>query len=186
MVLVLAIAVFIWGLGHLLGLPRNARGLMIALLYVAVLAVHIVFPEGHALRGALGGSLGEWVSIGFLGSVVWVYSVGLKRLRKRVRPENQPNHEDAPTSSELERNARHIVLREMGGPGQKRLKSARVLVVGAGCIGSPSLQYLAFLECYRMGQKRTNDKELTKANLDTPIFRLILEALHATLSKNPL
>ena len=45
---------------------------------------------------------------------------------------------------------------------------------------------VAFLECYRMGQKRTNDKELTKANLDTPIFRLILEALHATLSKNPL
>ena len=143
MVLVLAIAVFIWGLGHLLGFPRNARGLMIALLYVAVLAVHVVFPEGHALRGALGGSLGEWVSIGFLGGVVWIYTVGLKRLRKRVRPENQPKQEDAPTSSELERNARHIVLRELGGPGQKRLKSARVLVVGAGGIGSPALQYLA-------------------------------------------
>lgn len=143
MVLVLAIAILIWGLGHILGFPRSARGLMIALLYVAVLAVHVVFPEGHALRGALGGSLGEWVSIGFLGGVVWTYSVGLKRLRKRVRPENQPKTEDAPTSSELERNARHVVLRELGGPGQKRLKSARVLVIGAGGIGSPALQYLA-------------------------------------------
>ncbi len=47
------------------------------------------------------------------------------------------------TSEELERYARHIVMREVGGPGQQRLKSARVLVVGAGGIGSPALLYLA-------------------------------------------
>jgi adenylyltransferase/sulfurtransferase len=45
--------------------------------------------------------------------------------------------------SELERYARHIVLREIGGPGQARLKAARVLVVGAGGLGAPVLQYLA-------------------------------------------
>ena len=44
---------------------------------------------------------------------------------------------------ELERYARHIVLREVGGPGQARLKSARVLVVGAGGLGSPVILYLA-------------------------------------------
>lgn len=44
---------------------------------------------------------------------------------------------------ELERYARHIVLREVGGPGQQRLKSARVLVVGAGGLGAPVLVYLA-------------------------------------------
>ena len=44
---------------------------------------------------------------------------------------------------ELERYARHIVMREVGGPGQQRLKAARVLVVGAGGIGSPALLYLA-------------------------------------------
>ena len=44
---------------------------------------------------------------------------------------------------ELERYARHIVMREVGGPGQQKLKAARVLVVGAGGIGSPALLYLA-------------------------------------------
>ena len=47
------------------------------------------------------------------------------------------------SAEELERYARHIVLREVGGPGQQRLKSARVLVIGAGGIGSPALLYLA-------------------------------------------
>jgi molybdopterin-synthase adenylyltransferase len=44
---------------------------------------------------------------------------------------------------EIERYARHLVLREIGGPGQARLKAARVLIVGAGGLGSPLLQYLA-------------------------------------------
>lgn len=44
---------------------------------------------------------------------------------------------------ELERYARHIVLRHVGGPGQQRLKDARALVVGAGGLGAPALHYLA-------------------------------------------
>jgi len=47
------------------------------------------------------------------------------------------------SADELERYARHIVLREVGGPGQAALKEASVLVIGAGGLGAPALMYLA-------------------------------------------
>jgi adenylyltransferase/sulfurtransferase len=47
------------------------------------------------------------------------------------------------TPEETQRYARHIVLRDVGGPGQAKLKAARVLVIGAGGLGAPILSYLA-------------------------------------------
>ncbi|WP_315760557.1 HesA/MoeB/ThiF family protein [Sphingomonas sp. Y38-1Y] len=47
------------------------------------------------------------------------------------------------TDAQLDRYARHIVLHEIGGGGQARLLSAHVVVIGAGGIGSPAIQYLA-------------------------------------------
>jgi adenylyltransferase/sulfurtransferase len=47
------------------------------------------------------------------------------------------------TEDEIERYARHLVLPEIGGPGQARLSAARVLVIGAGGLGSPLILYLA-------------------------------------------
>lgn len=47
------------------------------------------------------------------------------------------------TDQQLERYARHIVLREIGGAGQARLLNAHVVIIGAGGIGCPAIAYLA-------------------------------------------
>lgn len=47
------------------------------------------------------------------------------------------------TASEIERYKRHLVLKDVGGQGQQRLKAARVLCIGAGGLGSPLVMYLA-------------------------------------------
>lgn len=103
--------------------------LLIALGYAALIAAlrrRSVWPE--AAPGVVG-------------------AVPVAALPKEVRPEGAPAPPDDPsgplTDAELDRYARHIVLRELGGAGQRRLRAARVLVVGAGGLGAPVLQYLA-------------------------------------------
>src|SRR3984957_9724216 len=56
-----------------------------------------------------------------------------------VKPRTRMSFSD----EEVERYARHLVLREIGGPGQQRPKAARVLIVGAGGLGAPAALYLA-------------------------------------------
>ena len=47
------------------------------------------------------------------------------------------------SASEIQRYKRHLILKEVGGQGQQALKAARVLIVGAGGLGSPLILYLA-------------------------------------------
>ncbi len=50
---------------------------------------------------------------------------------------------DPLSPEEIDRYRRHIVLAEIGGAGQQKLKAANVLIVGAGGLGAPVIQYLA-------------------------------------------
>src|SRR3974390_1396429 len=70
--------------------------------------------------------------------------------------------------AELERYARHIMLREVGGPGQARLKAARGLVCGAGGLGSPVLLYLAAAGVGTLGV--IDDDTVTLSNLQRQII----------------
>jgi molybdopterin/thiamine biosynthesis adenylyltransferase len=69
---------------------------------------------------------------------------------------------------EVERYARHIVLPGVGGPGQQKLKAARVLVVGAGGLGSPLLQYLAAAGIGEIGV--LDDDEVSLSNLQRQVL----------------
>jgi len=148
MALVLAMALAIWLIGRRMQAPAQARWLLIGLLYVCVLAIQIALPAGTPLREATGGSPALWLILGGFVALALVYREGLKRLKAHARPAPVPKGASGagagPFSDvELERYARHIVMREIGGPGQRRLKEARVLVIGAGGLGSPALLYLA-------------------------------------------
>lgn len=129
-----------------LGGSRGAQWAVAALGALFVLAVQLTLPADNPLRQATG-SLRSWLILAGIVAVVLLYRWGLRALRARAGPgtpeQPDPPNPDKLSPAELDRYARHIVLREVGGPGQRRLKRARVLVIGAGGLGSPVLQYLA-------------------------------------------
>ncbi|RUS59887.1 HesA/MoeB/ThiF family protein [Pseudorhodobacter sp. E13] len=134
----------------LIGAKYVPRPLVIGLAlfwWALLVAVHSpLFPQPNGAGAALGGGFVPWLLLGILAVPVLAYRFGLAALRRHVAakaPVAPAPVAGAFAPVELERYARHIMLREIGGPGQKRLKQARVLVVGAGGLGSPALLYLA-------------------------------------------
>ncbi len=144
---ILFLMAVLWGVGHIMGAPYRARLVMIGVLYLGVLVIQVSLPEGAELRRATGGSAVPWLVLGGFAALAAGYVVILRRLRKRGGASSATAAPAARSGSfsetELDRYARHIMLREVGGPGQRRLREARVLVIGAGGLGAPALLYLA-------------------------------------------
>lgn len=152
MIMVFAMIGALWGIGAAMKAPRRDRWIMTGVLLAVVIGLHLYLPDGHPFRENTGSDARLWLLIAGFGVVVFLYRVGLRKLKNAVKdaqqasgPSHTPNAENQPTfrEAELDRYARHIVLREIGGVGQKALKNAKVLIIGAGGLGSPVGLYLA-------------------------------------------
>lgn len=172
MLLVLGLAAALWLLGRVMGVPVRSRLGLLAGLFGSVLALHLLLADGHPLREATGGSLTPWLYLAGIAAIVAGYGSVVRALRRRARPVSEKPEEQvqpgAFSEKELGRYARHIVLRELGGPGQKKLKSAKVLVVGAGGLGSPVLLYLGAAGVGTLGV--IDDDVVENANLQRQVI----------------
>lgn len=170
MLRILFLAALIWWGGRFLGLPRNLRIAVLVVLFAAVLAVQLTLPAGHPLREGIGGSAGAWLLLGGVALLAGFYARIVAALKSRAQPQDTAAPQPASrfSDSELDRYARHIVLREVGGAGQKKLKQARVLVIGAGGLGAPVLQYLAAAGVGTIGV--IDDDVVDNANLQRQVI----------------
>jgi molybdopterin/thiamine biosynthesis adenylyltransferase len=165
---------------------------MLAMLIVGVMIVHVILPDGHPLRMATGGDARLWAILFGFAVLVWGYRKGLANLRGRVAQTPSPvTTPDKFTETELDRYARHIILREVGGVGQKTLKNAKVLVIGAGGLGAPALQYLAAAGVGTIGV--IDDDVVENANLQRQVIHpdrnigmpKVHSAAEAMMAQNP-
>ncbi|WP_410219241.1 HesA/MoeB/ThiF family protein [Paracoccus sp. (in: a-proteobacteria)] len=131
-------------LGRVLRAPRHVTLTMIGVLWLGTIILQLTMPGSGPAR-AVGGNAAGWLVLGAIVALAIGYRRLLARLRRGAVPvaDPPPSPDKGLSEAELERYARHLVLHQIGGPGQMRLREARVLVVGAGGLGSPLCLYLA-------------------------------------------
>ena len=168
MIIVFVMAGVLWGMGMAMGAPKRARWTMIGILIGAVVLAQLVLPDGNPLREATGGDVRLWGLLLGFAAVGFGYRALLRMVRKRVEKPVVAVPKVGFSNTELDRYARHIMLREVGGQGQKALSNAKVLVVGAGGLGSPALQYLAAAGVGTIGV--IDDDVVDNANLQRQII----------------
>ena len=147
MIGVLGVMAGLWIAGWVADIRPIKRIAVLVVIWVAYGLALVVLPASRGLA-PLFDELKVWAAFSVLAGLGLGYAWGLGRLKSRASvavppPAQAIEKSEKFTPAELKRYARHIMLREIGGPGQKALKAAKVLVIGAGGLGSPALLYLA-------------------------------------------
>lgn len=144
--------------------PRGTGVLVVGAVWLGILAVHFWAPDS-GFADTLGGTARGWAGGGAAALMVVGYRAIFHLMQKAAEREQNreaassvtpptpaqttasgaaPGNDAAPVAdAEIDRYARHLVLREIGGPGQMRLRASSVLIVGAGGLGAPVCLYLA-------------------------------------------
>lgn len=152
--------------------PLRRLAVLVAVWLAGVLGAALM-PEG-----ALGDPR-HWLILGVVAGLIMGYRGALSRLTRRVVSGAEPGMIGAAPSdvtianpvmsdAELDRYARHIVLRDIGGPGQQKLRNARVLIVGAGALGAPVALYLAAVGVGRI--TLADDDKVSLSNLQRQVI----------------
>ncbi|MFT5785209.1 MAG: molybdopterin/thiamine biosynthesis adenylyltransferase [Ascidiaceihabitans sp.] len=194
MLFVLISAIVIWFACFGFSVPYRGRWVLFGSFPAAIVFFLLIVPiPENKLNYAVREMAEPWAMFFGLGVLIWGYRWGLGRLRSKAEVKVAETQVDSPlfSDTELNRYARHIVMREMGGPGQKALKEASVLVVGAGGLGSPVLQYLAAAGVGTIGI--IDDDVVDNANLQRQVIHRdsdiglpkVFSAQAAMIAQNP-
>ena len=91
MLRILFLAALIWWGGRFMGLPRNLRIAVLAVLFAAVLTVQLTLPAAHPLREGTGGSVAAWLLLGGLAIIAGFYARIVSALKSRAQPRTRPH-----------------------------------------------------------------------------------------------
>ena len=140
----LSLLIFAWFLAGYLGVSQNLRAIYVSILLAGILGALVLIPETHSFSIRMGG-WAPWATISFIFGVAFLFRLFISALRNKSNEIYFADVQEADEFSnhELERYSRHIILRELGGLGQRRIKDSKVLIIGAGGLGAPIIQYLA-------------------------------------------
>jgi len=143
MMVFLLVGITVLVLDRIFNVTRRNNLVFLSLVFSIIFIIHLTVSVDHVLVKSTGGSLRNLIVSFILLLVIISYVFLLKKAKNigKVKFEKDST-KNLFNPEELNRYARHIVLKEIGGLGQKKLKNAKILVIGAGGLGSPVLQYL--------------------------------------------